>query len=340
MAARVEPVPAADPAIPGSPAPSGARAPLWRRLLPVVGIGLLVWILSGLDGSALAASFSGLPWVVLAAAAGAFASNLAVKAFRWHRMLRGQGMALPLAASGPAYLSGLFYGLVTFGRLGEVMRVDVLVARGAPMGRALSSVLFERGLDVLVLMVVGGGLGAAVLADPRWGGLAAGAVVVGFVGGAAILRHGLTSGSENRTGWFPSRILRTALGRRLLGGGRDLLSGLRELLRASVVAETLAWTALAWTLYFSCIAIVAAGLGVPVGATLFAAASLAALTTLLPITYQGLGTRELVFPAVLGLAGVAFEDAVALSLIHFGVMFACSAGLGLLGLAKHRARQG
>jgi len=55
---------------------------------------------------------------------------------------------------------------------------------------------------------------------------------------------------------------------------------------------------------------------------LTATAAFAALSSLLPVTISGLGARELIYIEVLRNRGVASESAVALSLLHLGVMSA------------------
>ena len=72
---------------------------------------------------------------------------------------------------------------------------------------------------------------------------------------------------------------------------------------------------------------------------LVAAASLAALSALLPVTVSGLGAREVIFIQALSREDVTPERAVALSLVHLGIMTACVLVLGLGGMLWRRAQR-
>jgi uncharacterized membrane protein YbhN (UPF0104 family) len=72
---------------------------------------------------------------------------------------------------------------------------------------------------------------------------------------------------------------------------------------------------------------------------LVASTAVAALSTLLPVTVSGLGAREVVYIHALSLEGVAPERAVALSLVHLGIMTACVLLLGFGGMLWRRAQR-
>ena len=104
--------------------------------------------------------------------------------------------------------------------------------------------------------------------------------------------------------------------------------------------ELVSWTALAWLGYFGALVALARGLGIDASVTLLVASSaFAALSALLPVTFSGLGARELIFMYALGLAGTDPERAVALSLLHLAVMTACVIGLGLFGMGARRRQR-
>jgi uncharacterized membrane protein YbhN (UPF0104 family) len=109
--------------------------------------------------------------------------------------------------------------------------------------------------------------------------------------------------------------------------------GSRALVRPLPLLEATLWSALAWSGYFATLWQISAGIHLGLSRTILtAAASLAALGSLLPITVSGLGVREVVFARVLSLEGATVERAVALSLTNFSVMVVSVLGLGLAGL--------
>jgi len=124
------------------------QTPRWRKALPFFGLVLLTWVLSRLDLREMAAALGRVTIGTLLLSGGAFTLNSSIKAFRWHRMLVAQGIALPPKVTIAAFLSGAFYGQVTLGRVGELFRVEALIERGVSTGAALASSVLDRLLDV------------------------------------------------------------------------------------------------------------------------------------------------------------------------------------------------
>jgi len=258
-------------------------------------------------------------------------------------MLKAQSLQLPATRVWAAFFAAVFYALVTFGRVGEFFRVEVLMERGIGLGRSLSSCVFDRFIDVLMLLTLGGALGAWVLGAGDMAFIfgavfllgSAMAVVVLFGGQRRYLPRFLVDHFIQRAQNARPGSLMARLGQ----GWVEFSTSSRDLLRFRALAEALILTALSWAGYFACVCFLANGFGIEASLQgIITATSLSALATLLPITVQGVGTRELIFAAVLGIENVAQEAAVALSLTILGVMFFTSLLMGLLGLLW-RARQ-
>lgn len=313
-----------------------ASVPIWRKLMPLIGLLLLGWIVSRLDISQMRAAMARLSASAVMLAVATFGVNVAMKTWRWQRLLRAQGIRVPGAVTTAAFLSGQFYGQVTVGRLGEFYRAEALVEREVPAGTALSSCLFDRALDLAVVVLVGATLGAFVVGREQAALVAL--VVVGVPLGAACLTA-ITAPDA-----FAARLGRA--GQRYGGvAGRvfnllaDLVRSTKPLFAIPVLLEAGLWTLLAWFAYFAALWILAGGLGLDVSAlVLTAGAALAALSSLIPVTVSGLGARELIYIEVLQPTGVEPETAVVLSLMHLAVMSASALLLGFLGIVA-RGRQ-
>lgn len=322
-----------------TPTPKPPRAlPRWRRLLPLLGLFVLGWVLWRMDLPAMGRALGKVSVATIVLASASFCANLLLKAYRWQRLLAAQGILIPLRVALAAFLSGQFYGQVTLGRAGEFLRVEALLERQVSMGAALASCVFDRLLDLFVVLAAGSVLSALVLGDRRVALLAlvvmvAGAVAVGVVllsvGAPAAL-----TGSEN----LAQRLLgqlgaRPGLAAKLAKTVRDLAVGMRPMLRPLTLLEASAWSAVAWVGYFAALWQLAEGLGLGVSRVLLTAtASFAALSALLPVTVSGLGARELIYINVLSTHGVAKEAAVVMSLLHLFVMSVSATVLGFGGV--------
>jgi uncharacterized protein (TIRG00374 family) len=295
----------------------------------------LVWVLSRLDSSALASAFGRVTWLTVASAAALFGVNTGLKVVRWQRLLHAQSIELPYRVALPAMLSAGFYAQVTVGRVGEFLRAEALTERGVRVSTALSSCVFDRLLDVVCVLFTGLSLGALWLGQLRaaW---VAGVLMLTVIVGASVLFRVFGQAEPPSLGGLTARFRFVAGSARFI---HELARGMRPMLRPRALAETLLWTVVAWYFYFAALFALADGLHIAVSRILLTAtAAFAALSSLLPVTISGLGARELIYIEVLSARGVPSELAVALSLLHLGVMTASAIVLGLIGVLV-RARQ-
>lgn len=327
--------PAVGPNLPRLKAP-----PRWRKLLPLLGLLLLAWVLSRFDLDALASAFGRVSARAVAFAALLFSANLVLKSFRWQRMLVVQNLHLPTPVAVAAFFSSQFYGQVTLGRLGELYRAEALIERGVPLGMALSSSLYDRLLDLALVLLVAAVLGASVFGDWRLATWAGTSLVALMAIGIAVLR-------ARALARIPVVArLRAFIDARngtpgVLGMAASLAAGLGPLLRPAFLLEAMLWTLVAWFGYFASLWCVAVGMGLAVTPVLLTAgAAFGALSALLPVTISGIGAREVIFMHVLALERIPGEQAVVLSLLHLSIMMGVAIVLGLCGvLARHQQQR-
>jgi uncharacterized protein (TIRG00374 family) len=315
------------------------KTPRWRKVLPFLGIALLVWLLSRLDLGDMGAALSRVTASTLLLSGGAFTVNAFIKAYRWHRMLVAQGIALPPKVTLAAFLSGLFYGQVTLGRVGELFRVEALIERGVGTGAALASSFLDRLLDLFLVLLAGAVLGAFVIGNAQVAGVALGLMLIGGMAAwATIATIGHPEPSAKVTSFFHGLAARPFLDR--MGKlARELATGMYPMTRPGPLAESLAWTLISWSFYLSALFILSDGLHIDISKiVLTATAAFAALSALLPVTISGLGARELIYIAVLKQHGVADEPAAVLSLLHLFIMTISATAFGFAGVLW-RSRQ-
>jgi uncharacterized protein (TIRG00374 family) len=307
-----------------------ARPPAWRRYLPLLGLVLLGYLLSRYDLPKLWAALLRIdPWIVVEAVL-LFSANMLLKSFRWQRMLTAQNLYLPAPVAVAAFLSSQFYGQVTLGRVGELYRAEALIERGVPLGTALSSSVYDRVLDLGVVLLLAALLGGFVVGDTR-AALIAALGMLGLFGGGVATLHARKLAALGPVAKLRGWLDRKRGTRGLLGMLGQLAAGFGPLLKPAFLLEAAAWTAAGWVLYFACLWQLADGLGVHASRTLLTAgACLGALSALLPVTVSGLGVRELILIHALALERVPGERAMVLSLLHLSVMtFSCVVfGLG------------
>lgn len=124
--------------------------------LRILGFLLLVFILSQIDFHAFANIFSkmGLGYYLFALVL-LFPAMLC-NAWRWQSLMRFQGIVYSLAKCFAACAAGTYLGLITPGRMGDLVRVFYLKDDGYSTGKASFSVLVDRLYDLFALCFFGG----------------------------------------------------------------------------------------------------------------------------------------------------------------------------------------
>jgi glycosyltransferase 2 family protein len=308
----------------------------WQKFLPLLGLALLAWILYRADRAAMLAALRPLSLGSVAIAVVFFAVNILLKAVRWSRMLSAQGIDLSFSVAIAAFLNGQFYGQITVGRVGEFYRAEALLQNNVSVGRAMSSCLFDRLLDVTMVLSLATILGAFVVGDFRsaaWAGMMLGVLVLGGVAAIVAIKIAYAQRSHPHLVRVRAMIETRPLLRKLVRSVLELIESSKSLLRPIPLLETLFWTGISWVNYYATLWQLASSMELTATrASLTAAASMAALTALLPISISGLGMREVVFAKVLGTSGTSMESAVVLSLANLAVITFTALALGLIGV--------
>ncbi len=169
-----------------------------RRLALLVGLGVLtVVFLITLGGgqAALSALLTvDLRWITLGVAI--HYSGFVVRGVRWQQLLRALGHRLPWRYVMTLLLSGWFVSALLPARAGDLLRIAILGIPSAerptdqpvvPVADSIGSIVLERALDLVALVVLGAGFGFALLRTtmPGWVVAAYGLTLL-LLGGAAV----------------------------------------------------------------------------------------------------------------------------------------------------------
>ena len=282
-------------------------------------IGLVFLWLALLDAD-LAATWQALrriEWVWACVTFAAGVGFMAVKTWRWSRILG------PFVTPGFGTLhSAVYIGTAAnlmIAHTGEILRSTLLARRQQVAASAvLASVAVERVFDFIALLVV---LGLALVWDPgvspilmSAGLVTLGFVAVGLVGLLAFLNPtpSLRRAGNTLLGLFPDRARGWIVGQLEHG-----LAGLASMRNAGLVLQALALSLLQWAFIVAAVwaSARAVGLSVPVpGAIAVFVLTVIGLT--LPSSPAQVGTTQLAFVAGLQVFGVAPAAAFAASWVY------------------------
>jgi uncharacterized protein (TIRG00374 family) len=300
---------------------------LRRIAFRLIGLGILALILLRLDLKATAEALAGVHWGYLLLALAANPLLFGLKAWRWRVLLRLQDIDYAWHDAFLAFVAGLFLGLITPGRVGEMgkalyLKQDCDVAIGAGM----ASVLMDRLFDLYTILVLGTiGLAWFQLL-PTWAlALVAAGTVLALMLPVALLSERLATWGLEIIRRMP--FLRRFHGQLVEGTGR-FQAGLRPLItyRSTV---PLALTLVAYSLFFGQGSLLALALDLPVGTGYLAVClSVAGVITLIPVSFSGLGTRDAILITLFAPLGIVPEQAVAFSTLFFLTFYV---GGGIIG---------
>jgi uncharacterized protein (TIRG00374 family) len=315
-------------------APRGARLALW--LLLVVGVYLAIaWAVGGQDTLASAARI-GARWMLLGAALTTL--NFALRALRWHFLLRATGAVVPALAGSAIYLAGIGLSL-TPGKLGETVRSAFLLRHGVAVGTSLAAFVVDRISDVhavvlIALFATAGYLGWGDPAVVRWAWLLL-AVALAPIALSLLARSAL---------W--PRLIALLARRQRLQRVADWLSraggDFPRLWHPAIALPSIMLSLLAYGLqaatFAGMVAQVAPSLSPWVAASIFASATLAGAASFIP---GGIGAMEIALVVMLGNHDVPTASALAAALCLRAVTFWFGLLLGAGGLAvAGRVRHG
>ncbi len=302
-----------------------------RALVRLVGPLLLAVVILRIDdrGAVLdvLASASAAP-LVLAAALNLV--NIHLKVVRWDALLRARGIHYPLGRAWASFLTSLYVGMLTPGRVGDVLRIRYLRHDlGVPYAEGLASVVMDRLCDLYVLaafVAVGVAHYSAVIAGRlawlTWGGIA-----LTVLAPLVLLIPGL---AERLMLAVSGKFVKEPAAGAEPGATRRFLVALRAHVGRGL------WVALPVTMATFIVNFVqgyllARALGLPL--SLFDTTCLLAianLLSLLPISIAGVGVRELFFSLVFPSLGFTAEHGVSFGLLVFAVIYLTVAALGFV----------
>lgn len=309
----------------------------WLRLL---GLLIFAFILYKVDWSGLLAVVREMKGCYLLLAALLIFPLLLLKSYRWYLLLRIQGLQYDFGLVCVDFVNGNYVGLITPGRLGELVRVAYLKeAAHTSYGQALSNVLFDRLLDLGLTMTVGL-VGLLVYRPSEVLTALAVAALLPIAGVLAFVLFNRRSLEELLSRFYRLLVkqreedIRTFL--------RDFYAGLAQFWHVRLVFPLLVSIAA-----YSCIILqgylltLTAGFSVAVPYLAFCISTVV-LASLLPFSISGVGIREATLIALLGAQNITAAHSLTFSLLFLAVSNLSGALIGLVGwhwrLSAERAK--
>lgn len=263
-----------------------------RRILPylpkAIGVVIFVIILLKIDTKKALTNIQSASQLLLLLGFACFPIIYAIKTWRWHIMANAAGAKLTPFDSTIMYMSALFLGIVTPGKVGEAIKIPTLIARGLTTKDSIIVTVLDRIFDMALLGLM------------------------------AIWAIGLLFSIELALGITITGLL--LLGSVLLL--KKILARVQKFILPHISQDNWikagALTVGNWVIFFVQFWLFANAFGIHIPATTFVAiVTIGGVISILPIAPAGLGTRDAALIYLMGVQGIASETVIAFSFTIF-----------------------
>ena len=304
------------------------------KFFPVIGIAIFVIVLINIDITATAEIMLGADYLLLALVVMINIPVLILKAGKWKLLTTAYGKGISLARCLHAWIVGFVIGIVTPGRIGELTKAYYF-REDMPTGCGLSTIVVDRIIDIIVLFTLA--ISGTVILIVSYGFIQNEFIIALF---ALFLVFISVTVFVLTRGDFVKRFARPIFNRfvpgkyktRMKDAFEDFYTGLgrikksRRLVLVSVLISFLTWLVIVFQYK-----LLAMSLSVQVDYIfLLSVIPVVVLLDTLPISFSGLGTRELALIFFFGMLSIPIETAVSLSLLVFFLTYMVHVPVGLV----------
>ena len=286
------------------------------KFLPLFGLALFIYILSKVNLVLVKDTFLKMDLRFMLLAFALTLPSLFIKTAKWKQLINPFKVKISWIQGFKAWVAAFFIGLITPGRVGDLSRA-LYLKKEMPVGKALTTVVVDRVLDVLVLMMLSGTgllyiLGHFVV-NSKVPFFIAIMFLLFILAVAIFLKKGI---AEKMLRPVFSFFVPEKYKDKLKASFKDFYDGITVLknnklaIVKSGVLSLVAWFVVSLQYY-----LLARAMGIEINYfILFMILPTVILVEILPISFSGLGTRDAVLILFFSFVGLTKDAAVALSL--------------------------
>lgn len=307
----------------------------FSNIFRLLGLVLFIYILSQVNFPQLIALFRQMDYSYYLLGLCFLIPGLLVRILRLKILLNAATINIPFKSMGAILLKGIFLGVVTPGRLGELWQAKYLTdVSGAPIGKGLYAVLMDRIIDIIVVITIAmiASLSLSLFEPTKTVTIIISMLLIFvIVTGYFLLKRRYARGL---IGTITEVFIPQFLKEKVKFFGNEFFKSLRELNRKTFIKALgcgfLYYLVAVFIYYF-----MALSLKIPIPFWfLFLIVSIIWLILMVPVTVLGLGTREASYILLFSLLGVSSSQAVAFSLLILSVNIVSSIPGAILFLIK------
>lgn len=287
-----------------------------KYFLQILGPIIFIYILFQINYHLLFEEIKLLKWHFLILAIFIMIFEIIIKSLRWQCILSSLNIIISKIKCLELHWLGIFVGVITPGRLGELIKIYFLKNKGYSAFRSLFSIILDRIIDILILLFFSVLIFIFFLKD-----IGIYMIVLSIILLLIIILIFLLFNKESWLNKFFGKIIQKVFPMNFKNYSNFSFSKLWQgikTLKKKQIFYFLIYLIIAWFFYFLSRYFIALSLGLDLSFLDISIISiLVAIVTILPISIAGLGTREVAVIYLFGLFNLNKETALLFSLLIF-----------------------
>jgi len=282
-----------------------------KKISRLIGVVIIILILRKLD-------FSEIKEIVLKADKYYLALGLSltlvsafIKSVRWNYLKRIQNINYSIKNSFIMYCAGILLGIITPGRLGELAKIFYIKKDGYSYGKSALSIIFDRIFDI-VFLIVFSVLGMFFFINFFEKGVILTIISIPFIFIILyfVIRNNLIKSFFSKIFNF---LIPVKYQKSWQINTQDFIDDWKKFKRQNYI-YVIAITSLAWLIYYCQVFILAKSLNLNIPFLYLAVSvTIAGIVSMIPISYSGIGTRDLILISLFSIISISQEMTIAFS---------------------------
>lgn len=297
----------------------------WKKLLPIAGIILFIYVLWRFDPGKILTVFSTLPPFYALLCFLSIIPFLLVVNFEWQILLKKQHIHVSYRYSLKNYFIGYFYGFITPGGLGNYLRALYLREESnTPLPKCISNILTLNTIDLIALFIISSIGGVFLLGQHPYLFLIS---LVALISVTAIFIFFIR---QNKSKRLFEKLLQTQIFQTAQRYMDDPIETFYEdLPRFKDLRLPFLISFFSYVVFFTELYLIAQLFGITVPyLTLFFMFAISATVASIPISIHGIGTRDATLIALLSTYSISPENSISFTLFWFTVFWVTPSIIG------------
>jgi hypothetical protein len=284
-----------------------------KRYLPIIGIVLFVYLLIRLDITKIFQEIKNLIWIYIAISIIFIIILYVLQTLKWFVIAKRQKINITFREAFKINFISNFYGFVTPGKLGTIIRADYLKKKGAETGKGLSNFVIDKTLDIISLFILTLGFGFFLYNKI----ISVNSLYILFGMFILIIVSFLLFYKKSYSKFLLRFVYEKLIPNRMKEKSRNLFNSfyedlppLHSLLFYFLINLT------TWIVSYTIVYLIGLSLGINVSFVYFLMIlPISTLVAQIPITIDGFGTREVTLIGLFGILGISAIKVFSMSML-------------------------